>query len=373
MNRTLNRFARLFPTKAIIGMIHLQALPGAPAYEGNFQHVLDTALADAATLEQGGVDALMIENFFDAPFFKDQVGPETVAAMTRAITLIRQQARYALADIQDACRLARRPVPEVKLPDEQPLDGLYAPDPLVWSEPRLADVPRDVEAPPAKGAELSKYLARCLDAKNFHNLNNAQAAGAARVMTARVEETRLAFAALAKVPGEEGRKPLLDALNDPAPYVRYLAAAHLAERGEREAVPALLKRLDVAAKTQDTVGFWWCCEALGRLRAKEAIPVLAKHATATNPPGTYGPEGMAFGYVAAAALARIAADPKQADVARLLTSENSWLKAGVLRGLAEADAAGVEALLEEASKEENPAVVREEARVQLQRRRARSD
>lgn len=96
MNQTLNRFAKLFPHKPIIGMIHLGALPGSPAYEGNFQRVLDSALADAATLEQGGVDALMIENFFDAPFFKDQVGPETVAAMTRAITLIRQQTRLPL-------------------------------------------------------------------------------------------------------------------------------------------------------------------------------------------------------------------------------------------------------------------------------------
>jgi HEAT repeat protein len=282
------------------------------------------------------------------------------------ITLIRQQARYALTDTQDACRLAGRPVPEVKLPEEQPLEALYGPKPVVWPEPRPAEVPREVEAPPVKRDELSAYLQRCLDGKNFRNLNNGQATGAAKVMTAQVEETRLAFAALAKVPGEEGRRPLLDALNSPYPYARYLAAVHLAERGEREAIPALLKRLEESAKTQDAVAFWWCCEALERLRAKEAIPTLAKYATATNPPGTFGPEGMAFGYVAATTLARLAADPKQPDVARLLKSENIWLKAGTLRGLAEADAAGVEALLEEASKEANPAVVREEARVQLQ-------
>jgi len=230
-------------------------------------------------------------------------------------------------------------------------------------------VPREVESPPGNREELIKYLARCLDEKNFHNLNNAQATGAAKVMTAQVEETRLAFAALAKLPGEDGRKPLLDALNHPAPYVRHLAALHLAERGEREAIPALVKRLEESAKAQDAVGFWWCCEALGRLRAKEAVPTVAKYATATNPPGTYGPEGMPVGYVAAATLARIAADPKQQDVARLLKSDNIWLRAGVLRGLAEADTPGVEELLNEAGKEESPALVREEARVQLQRRR----
>jgi uncharacterized protein len=84
-------FDHLFPTKPLIGMIHLKALPGSPAYGGDFQAVIDSALADSQALEQGGIDAIMIENFFDAPFFKDRVGPETVAAMTRIIGLIRQQ------------------------------------------------------------------------------------------------------------------------------------------------------------------------------------------------------------------------------------------------------------------------------------------
>ncbi len=89
-------FARLFPSKPLIGMIHLKALPGSPAYNGSFQDAIDSALRDAQTLEQGGVDGIMIENFFDSPFFKDRVGAETVAAMTRAIGLIRQQTRLPL-------------------------------------------------------------------------------------------------------------------------------------------------------------------------------------------------------------------------------------------------------------------------------------
>jgi membrane complex biogenesis BtpA family protein len=90
------RFSRLFPNKPIIGMIHLKPLPGAPAYEGKLHEALDSALQDTDTLEQGGVDAIMIENFFDSPFFKDQVGPETVAAMTRIITAVRQQTSLPL-------------------------------------------------------------------------------------------------------------------------------------------------------------------------------------------------------------------------------------------------------------------------------------
>src|SRR5207253_4606323 len=118
----------------------------------------------------------------------------------------------------------------------------------------------------------------------------------------------------------------------------------------------------------DTVGFWWCCEALARLKAKEALPALARHAAAANPPGTYGPEGMAAGYPAARALARIAADPNQADVVRLLGSDNVWLRAAALRGLAEANAPGVEELLRQAAREDEPALVRSEARVQLRKR-----
>lgn len=89
MYQDAKRFAKIFPHKPIIGMIHLKALPGSPMYGGDIHAVIEAALEDAAALEAGGIDGLMIENFFDAPFYKDQVGPETVAAMTRVITLIR--------------------------------------------------------------------------------------------------------------------------------------------------------------------------------------------------------------------------------------------------------------------------------------------
>src|SRR5262249_30232568 len=50
------------------------------------------------------------------------------------ITLIRQQARYALADIQDACRIAGKPIPEIKLPEALPLEALYPPRGLKWTD-----------------------------------------------------------------------------------------------------------------------------------------------------------------------------------------------------------------------------------------------
>ena len=89
-------FRDLFPNKPIIGTIHLRALPGSPDYDGDLPAAIDSALADTQAYQDGGCDALIVENFFDAPFFKDQVGAETVAAMAHIATLIRQQTKLPL-------------------------------------------------------------------------------------------------------------------------------------------------------------------------------------------------------------------------------------------------------------------------------------
>jgi hypothetical protein len=52
--------------------------------------VVDTAVADASSLAESGFPALMIENFGDVPFFADEAPPETVAAMTVAVTAVRR-------------------------------------------------------------------------------------------------------------------------------------------------------------------------------------------------------------------------------------------------------------------------------------------
>lgn len=66
---------------ALIGMVHLQPLPGAPRYGGSMGPVVDAALRDAEALAAAGVDAMILENFGDAPFARGAVDPETVAAM----------------------------------------------------------------------------------------------------------------------------------------------------------------------------------------------------------------------------------------------------------------------------------------------------
>ena len=49
------------------------------------------ARSDAKALAGGGVDAILVENYGDVPFFKDQVPPITVAAMTRLALEVRQE------------------------------------------------------------------------------------------------------------------------------------------------------------------------------------------------------------------------------------------------------------------------------------------
>ncbi len=69
--------------KKIIGMVHLAALPGSPGFSGSFNTLEQEALTDAEALTAGGVDAIMIENFGDVPFFKYDNEPHTIAFMTR--------------------------------------------------------------------------------------------------------------------------------------------------------------------------------------------------------------------------------------------------------------------------------------------------
>ncbi len=74
----------LFKTaKAVIGVVHLAPLPGAPRYDGEgVDAIYDRALADARAYLDGGCDAVMVENHGDIPFAKpDAIGPEVPAHM----------------------------------------------------------------------------------------------------------------------------------------------------------------------------------------------------------------------------------------------------------------------------------------------------
>lgn len=66
----------------IIGVVHLLPLPSSPRWGGNLSAVIDRAEQEATALAAGGVDGIIVENFFDAPFAKDRVDPAAIAAMS---------------------------------------------------------------------------------------------------------------------------------------------------------------------------------------------------------------------------------------------------------------------------------------------------
>jgi uncharacterized protein len=63
-------------------VVHLLPLPTSPRWGGSLKAVVERAEQEALALASGGVDGILVENFFDAPFTKGQVDPAVVAAMT---------------------------------------------------------------------------------------------------------------------------------------------------------------------------------------------------------------------------------------------------------------------------------------------------
>lgn len=70
--------------KALIGMIHCPAFPGAPRYRGaSLNEIYDFCMRDAQVLIEGGMHGLMIENHGDVPFSKpEDITCETAAFMS---------------------------------------------------------------------------------------------------------------------------------------------------------------------------------------------------------------------------------------------------------------------------------------------------
>ena len=84
------RFENTFGKGKIgIGVVHLSALPGSPGFGGSLSEVIDRAVREAELLKEAGFDGLIVENYGDLPFFKTQVGPETVSSMTIAAREVR--------------------------------------------------------------------------------------------------------------------------------------------------------------------------------------------------------------------------------------------------------------------------------------------
>ena len=69
----------------IYGVVHLKSLPGSP---GNYLHldeIIELAQEDVNNLIFGGVDGIIIENFGDTPFVKDDISKRTLASFTTVV------------------------------------------------------------------------------------------------------------------------------------------------------------------------------------------------------------------------------------------------------------------------------------------------
>lgn len=66
----------------LVGVVHLPALPGSPRAASSVAEIAKSAAADARALAAAGYDAIIVENFGDAPFFATKVPAVTVSAMT---------------------------------------------------------------------------------------------------------------------------------------------------------------------------------------------------------------------------------------------------------------------------------------------------
>lgn len=83
--------ANRLPLPALIGMVHVRALPGTPFNTDSMEKICATAVAEAGMLQSAGFDGIMLENMHDRPYLKGTVGPEIVAGMTRVACEVRRK------------------------------------------------------------------------------------------------------------------------------------------------------------------------------------------------------------------------------------------------------------------------------------------
>jgi membrane complex biogenesis BtpA family protein len=82
--------------RALIGVIHVQALPGTPSSRVGIEAIVDAAAGEARLYADAGFHAVAIENMHDRPYLKREVGPEIVAGMTAVGRELRRSVSLAL-------------------------------------------------------------------------------------------------------------------------------------------------------------------------------------------------------------------------------------------------------------------------------------
>ena len=68
----MSKYEKVFgKRKPVIGMVHLLPLPGAPGYCGSVEKIYEAAHRDLQNLIEGGANAVIVENFGDIPYARD--------------------------------------------------------------------------------------------------------------------------------------------------------------------------------------------------------------------------------------------------------------------------------------------------------------
>src|SRR5437879_3934308 len=67
--------------RALLGVIHSDALPGTPGNRLGVAAIVEMAVAEARVYQAAGFHGLVLENTHDRPYLKGSAGPEIVAAM----------------------------------------------------------------------------------------------------------------------------------------------------------------------------------------------------------------------------------------------------------------------------------------------------
>jgi membrane complex biogenesis BtpA family protein len=67
--------------RALLGVIHVEALPGTPGSRRPVAAIAESAAAEARVYAAEGFHGLIVENTHDRPYLKGSVGPEIVASM----------------------------------------------------------------------------------------------------------------------------------------------------------------------------------------------------------------------------------------------------------------------------------------------------
>jgi uncharacterized protein len=88
----MQKFRSIFKKeKPVIGMVHVQALPGTPKHKFETSLIIDKAIKEAQLYVKAGIDAIMIENMHDIPYLKNGVGHEVSSIMTLIAYQIKQE------------------------------------------------------------------------------------------------------------------------------------------------------------------------------------------------------------------------------------------------------------------------------------------